>query len=183
MSVPGRRSSGTSLFEVAIGAAIVALLAGVLANRLLFYQEQSEVVAAEQLIGTLRGALQAKYGAARVTQDERERAALGQQNPISWLMRTPGNYLGEYFSPRIDELPKGNWYYDRANKTLVYIFNSRKTFPPEPLKLLKFKVKSFHFPANSQQIVGLTDSEDVALEQVVEFSDVSKNKAVSVPRP
>ena len=148
---PGR---GFSLFEMAVALAVFGILAAVLLNRVLFYQQQAEVVAAEQLIGTLRAALQLKSAQLFIGHREQELTRLADENPIGWLAEKPQNYLGEYYAPDLKEMPQGNWFYDRADKTLVYLLNNSKSFAAGPPNLLKFKVKLARLPTNPAKSSG-----------------------------
>lgn len=165
---------GFSLFEMAVAVAVFAILAGVLANRLLFYQQQAEVVAAEQLVGTLRVALQLKSAQLFIGHRERELSGLVDENPIGWLSEKPKNYLGEYYSPDLRKLPEGNWFYDRADKTLIYLLDNSKNFASGPLKLLKFKVKLARLPANPAKPSGSPALiEGAVLEQILDQAAVT----------
>jgi type II secretory pathway pseudopilin PulG len=172
---PAPKAGGFSLFEFAVATAIFAVLLAVLIDRLLFYRELAESVAAEQLVGVLRTALQMKMSQLTVAQKQQEARRLIGENPISWLSDTPKNYLGEYYSPKINEMPRGNWYYDRGEKVLVYLLNDGKSFAPGPPNLLKFKVKSLHFPSSPAGLNGSpTVIETVVLDQVIDAATVSK---------
>lgn len=39
---------------------------------------------------------------------------------MDWLAQRPPNYLGVLWSPSLDSLPKGSWYYDKPTNLLVY---------------------------------------------------------------
>ena len=143
---PARRLCGFSKFEFALVAALFAVFVGMATNRLHAYQENAELVAVKQLIVSLQAALTLKTAQLTVSQRRADIAALADENPIGWLHDGPSNYLGEYYSPDNEHFPSGNWYFDRSNKTLVYMPWVRKSFSPRSLILLKFKVKSFHPP-------------------------------------
>ncbi|MDB5745981.1 MAG: prepilin-type cleavage/methylation protein [Massilia sp.] len=105
--------------ELAVGAVLAALLAGMLLERLIAYQGETESVAAKQLIGTLRTAL-AMRSAEEITRGgDAALMTLAHQNPMRWLQRTLENYLGEYCSAPKEGLPSGHWYFDRSAETLV----------------------------------------------------------------
>ncbi len=140
------RQRGFTLFELAVAASVLAVLVAVLANRVLFYQEQAEIVAAEQLIGTLRSALQFKNAQLLITRRADALSALAEESPIGWLSEKPANYLGEYYAPDLEKMPRGNWYFDRADKTLVYVLGDSPSFAARPPNLLKFKVKLARLP-------------------------------------
>jgi general secretion pathway protein G len=160
------RQRGVSRFEFAVAAAILAILAGVLLERLAFYQEQAELVAVQEVAANIRAALQVKVTQAQLPGRAVDLGALAGQNPIALLDRKPANYLGEYFSPDNNELPAGNWYFDRSDKTLIYLLNNRETFRNAPAKLLKFKVKSLRLPTKIAKPSGASESAGVTFEQV-----------------
>lgn len=168
---PGR---GFSLFEMAVAVAVFAVLAAVLLNRLLFYQQQAEVVAAEQLIGTLRAALQLKTSQLLISHRGQEVTRLADENPMSWLSEKPANYLGEYYAPDLKKMPQGNWFFDRSEKSLIYLLNNSKSFAAGPPNLLKFKVKLARLPTNPAKSSGSPAlTEGVVLDQVYDQADVT----------
>lgn len=147
MTRPGSPSQrGFALFELAVATVVATLLAGVLLGRLVAYAGESEAVAAKQLIGSLRTALAVRSTHALANGGEPAMLALAHENPMDWLVKRPENYLGEYYSPRESELPKGNWYFDKANRTLVYLSGASKSFSAETPKFLRFKVELLRVP-------------------------------------
>ncbi|MBA5687541.1 hypothetical protein [Rugamonas apoptosis] len=160
------RQRGVSRFEFAVAAAILAILAGVLLERVAFYQEQAELVAVQQVAANIRTALDVKVTQAQLPGRSVDLALLSEQNPIALLDRKPANYLGEYYSPDNAELPVGNWYFDRYDKTLIYLLNKRETFGNASAKLLKFKVKLFRLPISVAKPPGTSETAGVTFEQV-----------------
>jgi type II secretory pathway pseudopilin PulG len=138
---------GASLLEFGIVAAVIAILAGVLLDRLLIYRGESERVAAKQLISSVKTALAVRSAQVISTTGERGLQSLADNNPIGLLTKPPENYLGEYYSPKISTLPKGNWYFDRKDRTLNYITHGLKTFSSGTSTLLRFKVKFIRVPS------------------------------------
>ncbi len=135
------RTHGFTVFELAVVAIIVGVLTSVLLVRLHSYQQNAREVAVQRLVGTLRTALSVKSSQLFVAKREHELRRIIDENPMSWLVETPPNYLGEYYSPEGDALPEDSWYFDRGKKELVYIASKVKTFPRKKLTLLRFKVK------------------------------------------
>ncbi len=163
-----RRTSGFTLFEMAISAIIVALLAGVLLQRLRDYREQAELAAVGHLVGMLRTGLAIKTGQLRARNSEADALDLAGQNPLEWLSEKPPNYLGEYFSPEKSRLPKGHWYFDRKTKVLVYLLNNEKRFPQGTVNTLNFKVELIRLPSNPAKQNGTPGTTTVSLIQVNE---------------
>jgi hypothetical protein len=160
------RQRGLSRFELAVAAALFAALVGIAASRLNWYQQQAESVAAEQLIATLRVALHFRVSHLTAAQRPYEVLTVADENPIDWLSEKPKNYLGEYYSPDNQKLTKGSWYFDRDDRTLVYLLTQQKSFAFRSSLLLKFKVKSLRLPLKPAQQDQSGPIESIALIQV-----------------
>jgi hypothetical protein len=161
-----RRQRGFSRFEFAVAAAVFAALVGIAANRLNLYQQQIESVAAEQLIATLRVALQFRISHLTAEQRQNEVLTIADENPIEWLSEKPKNYLGEYYSPDNKKLTRGSWYFDRGDRTLVYLLSHQNSFAFGSSILLKFKVKSPRLPLKPVQPDESGTIDSMALVQV-----------------
>jgi len=137
---------GFALFELALAAIVLALVTGVLLDRLVPYVGESEHVAAKRLISSLKTALAVRSAQAVSQGGQSAMLIVAQENPMDWLVKPPKNYLGEYYSPNETALPKGNWYFDKGNRTLVYLSASSKSFSAETPKFLRFKVELLRVP-------------------------------------
>ena len=177
-----RRQRGASLLELALAAMVTALLAGLLLNCLIGTREESEQVAAKQLIGSLRTALAIRSAKIISTTGEGGLLALAHQNPMSWLQRPPENYLGEYYSPNKSSLPSGNWYFDRVGETLVYLASADKSFSSGTQKILIFKVKLVHMPGPVNATGREQGSTGLVLDQLSDSSVATQHIAGSVSR-
>lgn len=132
---------GFTLFEFAVVVTLVGVLSAVLITRVQFYQQQAELVAVEQTVATLRAALRMKETQASLAGAKAGRFQIADENPVGWLLEKPKNYLGEYYAPETGTLLNGNWYFDRSDKSLVYLFTPATNFATETSKVLRFKVK------------------------------------------
>jgi type II secretory pathway pseudopilin PulG len=142
MTIPARQTSGGfTLLEAAVVAALFALLVAAFAARVRMLQQETERVVAEQLLGTLRTALQVRSTQARVNQGEGALIHLMDENPMGWLSGKPHNYLGDFYAPDIHEIPRGSWFFDRSDRSLVYLPNDLESFSIKTSKFLRFKVK------------------------------------------
>ncbi|WP_292044322.1 hypothetical protein [Massilia sp. UBA6681] len=144
------RYRGATRFEFAVCIVVVGVLAAVLLGRLLEWRGQSERAAAYHMVGALRTALAAREAQLLTAAGKDAALKLLQENPMSWLLRQPANYVGEYYSPRPEMLRRGAWFFDRADRTVNYVLSS-DTFSSKTSKLLKFKVElsSSYHPAES----------------------------------
>ncbi|MBD8529506.1 MULTISPECIES: hypothetical protein [unclassified Massilia] len=181
------RQGGATRLELALGAILGAVLSGLLLNSVISYQGESERVAAKQLVGSLRTALAVRSARIISTTGEAGLLELSHQNPMTWLQQQPKNYLGEYYSPNKDALPRGNWYFDRSAKTIVYLTAAEKSFSTGTQKFMTFKVKLLRVPGPadaSGQNRGTTGLViDQVVEQVNEQAVAFNNSAGSLPRP
>jgi general secretion pathway protein G len=168
----GKNCCGFTLLEFAVAAGLLGLLAAALLSRVLFYHAEAERVAAEQLVGTLRSALQVRAAQASAAPGGQGLGRLADENPIGWLSEKPANYLGEYYAPPLEELPSGNWFYDRRDRSLVYLPAAYKSFSFQTSKFLKFKVKLFRLPTPRGGGLG-NPNQGIVLDQVQD--DVAVN--------
>jgi len=157
---------GFKLFEFGVVVTVFAILVTVLLQRLWFYQDQAEQIAVQQVVANVRAALDYRLAQGKLPGNVVDLTILSQQNPLAWLTEKPANYLGEFYAPRDDEVTSGNWYFDRSNKTLVYLLNKRSSFGSAQLKRLKFKVKLLRLPKNPVKPTGTTETDGVAFEPV-----------------
>ncbi len=142
----GIAGAGFSLLELLVVVSIIGILAGVLLNRALFYQELAEKTAMEETVGAIRGALHLRMAALITRNRMDEIPRLAKQNPMDWLAEKPRGYAGEYFDPKIGEIPKGSWYYDLKDGSLVYLVNSGRHFASTPggRKWIRFRATVMH---------------------------------------
>ncbi len=115
------QQAGFTLIELMVTIIVAAILASVLLDRMLFYRDQAEKVAMQQVVGNLRSALHMKLASLLARNREQELLQLAQQNPMNWLAEKPSNYLGEIDLSNAKNLEKGNWYFDTSDKRLLYL--------------------------------------------------------------
>ena len=120
---------GVSFLEFAVCIAFVGILVVVLLERALYYQEYAEKTAMEWTAGNIRTSLRYKVADLILANRVSDIQTLADENPMNWLAERPPNYLGELDSAPADE-PKGQWYFDRRNRELVYTVNNRRHFSP-----------------------------------------------------
>ncbi|WP_426104861.1 type II secretion system protein [Massilia sp. TSP1-1-2] len=134
------RERGFSLFELAVTAAIIGVLAGVLLSRIQLYQEEAERVAMESVVGVLRSALSMKAGQLVAQGKQDQLSKLTSINPMDLLAQKPANYLGEFNSPQKEKISRGNWYFNRKKLLLVYIARTGATFQVSDPRQFEFKI-------------------------------------------
>ena len=143
-----RCSPGFTLIELIIVICIVALCAGLLLERLRFYQEAAEKAAMEYNVGVVESALQLRVAALLLRGEERKIESLARANPIDWLMEPPPGYRGEFRAPQ-PAVPRGSWYFDATRNELVYVPNLDAHLErlADGSKRLRFRVRLDFEPA------------------------------------
>lgn len=125
-----RRSAGFSLLELVVSIALIAVFAGMLLTRLLFYQEAAEKAVMELDATKLKLALQVHIGDLIARNQPLDYVAIARENPMQWLAEPVVGYHGEFGGDVSAELPTGGWYFDRSRAELVYVLNLDRNFRP-----------------------------------------------------
>jgi type II secretory pathway pseudopilin PulG len=167
MTTPRKNCAGFTLLEGAVAAAVIGVLVATFIARALFYYDEAERVVAAQLIATMRTALQVRVAQTIATEGEGALASLVALNPLALLHEKPQNYLGEFDYPRIEEMPRASWFYDRTDHSLVYLPNSHKSFSFSTSELLRFKVKFAFLPSPSDSSLSQA-TKGIVLDQVTD---------------
>jgi general secretion pathway protein G len=158
------QAGGASLVEFVVAGAVVAILAGVLLQRLSGYQQQAEGAALQRTLAILHTAVALKAAALRG--QGRDLAELSGQNPMRWLSRPPGNYVGELTTPIAGSVAQGQWYFDRKRHLLVYLLNFANKFPQGTPIARHYQVKLIHRNNSSAGTAGPPTHAGIALVQV-----------------
>ncbi len=139
---------GFTLIELAVVISVVAILIGVLLNRVWFYQEQAEKAAMEQVAGALQSALTMQYGRLLTSGMEAEISALAIDNPTNWLQKKPRNYSGEFYDPTPRSVAPGNWVFDLKTRELIYVLDRADHFIPgkDGQKWIRYRVHLMYDP-------------------------------------
>lgn len=103
-----------------VAASMLAVFAGLLLNRLHYYQEVAEKTNMEATVKALQSGLRYEMARALMAGEAIDYPRLARENPMNWLEQKPPNYLGE-FSRDMEKLSRGAWYFDPRNRELVYL--------------------------------------------------------------
>lgn len=134
------RQRGFTLFELAVAAALFAILVTVFLSRVSDYQQKAQQVAMAQTLGALRTSLRVQVLQLYLAGQRARLPALARQNPFDWLQDKPVNYLGEFDAPALDKLPAGNWLYDKKEQKVIYLLSNGNIFSHTSVGAVKFKV-------------------------------------------
>ncbi len=121
---------GFTLLELIVVITIIAALMGLFAERMMFYQEQAEKTAMQQVEGAVQSALMLQYGQIVTRGKSTDVAALVGDNPMNWLQKKPLNYSGEFYDPPPQAVNPGNWAFDLKSRDLVYVLRNADHFKP-----------------------------------------------------
>ncbi|HEU0219931.1 MAG TPA: prepilin-type N-terminal cleavage/methylation domain-containing protein [Gallionella sp.] len=137
-----RPSKGFTLIELIVVIIIIVVMMGLFLDRVLFYQEQAEKTAMEQVAGAIQSALTLQYGQIQTRGKPSDVAALAQDNPMNWLQKKPRNYSGEFYDPTPLSVDSGNWVFDLKTRELVYVVRNTNYFKPgkDGKKWIRFHV-------------------------------------------
>ena len=133
---------GFTLIELIVVITIVVILASVLLNRVLSYQEQAEKAAMQQVASALQSALTMKYARLMTGGIESKAATLAIENPMNWLAKIPDNYSGEFYDVTPRSVAPGNWVFDLKTRNLIYVVNRGDYFTPEGKSVRKAFLRS-----------------------------------------
>lgn len=122
------KQSGFSLLELVLVIIFISILLAIAVDRLLKLQVDAERTSMEQTLGTLRSAMGIQVASHIVRGEERGLPAQQGANPMDWLSEKPKNYLGVLDDPLLEDVPVGNWYFDKDSKLLIYIVKNSGYF-------------------------------------------------------
>jgi general secretion pathway protein G len=100
-------------------------------DRALYYREQAEKSAMEQVAQDLRSSVHLRVAELALENRFDELKALASQNPMELLAQKPQNYRGMLGRAGAQEVVTGNWYFDGASKEVVYYVDSGRYFAPD----------------------------------------------------
>lgn len=119
---PGTRPKGFSLLELVVVLCIIALLASIAADQLIGIRASAERASVDMTIGNIRSALGIKVASLLSKGNAAAVATLAQSSPMELLADPPETYRGTFFGVDPELFSGGDWYFDRRDRTLVYVF-------------------------------------------------------------
>ena len=135
-------SKGFALIELIVVIIIVVVMMGLFLNRMLYYVEQAEKTAMEEVAGVIQSALVLQYGQILTRGKPSDVPVLAQDNPMNWLQKKPRNYAGEFYEPTPLSAESGNWMFDLKKRELIYVARNAEHFKPgkDGKKWIRFHV-------------------------------------------
>lgn len=136
--IPGTRPSRLRLAELAVIAALVLTLIGVVVHKVWETRAAAERVAVMQTVAALRMGLGHTVAARTARGGLAELAGLHRSNPVALLDEPPAGYLGARDDPDPAAIGGYHWYFDRRERALVYRVANGERFqggPPGPARI------------------------------------------------
>jgi len=120
-SGPIGNARGEVRLEFLVFVITAGILAGILLDRMLDYQEYAEKTAMDLTVLNMRSGLRLRLAELMMQDRMGEAGKLLDENPIKWLETPPPNYRGSLRDVKPGDISPGNWYFDAARKDLVYV--------------------------------------------------------------
>lgn len=138
----GRRARGFSRFEFLASVVLIGVLATVLLEYSLRYQEMTEKAVMEATVANLRSGLRLRIAELMMQDRLSEVGNLLTENPIAWLEAPPPNYIGKIDPITQKGIAEDGWYFNPLKRELVYVPRMSRFFTSEPEgeKVVRFKV-------------------------------------------
>ncbi|MDX1562110.1 MAG: prepilin-type N-terminal cleavage/methylation domain-containing protein [Gammaproteobacteria bacterium] len=114
------KARGFSLLEFVVVIVIIAILSGVLLNRVLPLIGQAERVAFMQTRQQLQSALLLEAAERVVRGESATLSELAGSNPMQLMLEPPANYVGLHPIGSHESAPRRSWYFDEREGLLVY---------------------------------------------------------------
>ncbi len=142
MSTRYRQQGGSKLYEFIWVVLLVGTLSMVVLDYMLRYIEIAEKGAMENTVVSLRSSLNLRLAEVLVSNNTQEALRLARANPMEWLHEMPPNYAGEFSDPQPGSIARGQWYWNRSSRELVYLVDNGRDFTPdaEGLKRVRYRV-------------------------------------------
>ena len=157
------KQRGFTFLELAVVITVISALAMVALNYYYKLLVDIERTAMEQDLGAIRTAISMQvvghFSAGKMSDLKK----LVDSNPMDLLAEKPENYLGVISHYTLEEIEKGNWFYDSQAQILIYLVRNQVYFETdlkEPARaqfkiLPKYSDKKQRF-GSKKEITGLT---------------------------
>ncbi len=127
----GRHQRGFTFLELVVVVLIIAILFLVAIDKYLDLLVDVERATMEQNLGVVRSAVAMQVAKKIVEGEVAQIAGMAATNPMNYLSEQPKNYLGELEQADLAVIEGGHWYFDKAQRSLVYQVKHKDYFQTE----------------------------------------------------
>ena len=128
--------------EVAIYAAVAALVLAVFLERLLYYMELAERTVMEVTVSNVNSALNVRRAYEMLAGRAANDPSAPLRNPFELAGMSPANFHGEIDSPSLASLERGHWVFDRIRRELIYLPRLRRGLTTaDPDSAIRFRLE------------------------------------------
>lgn len=134
--------SGRVRFEVIASLILVALLFGLLVERLLYYEEYAEKTVVELTITNMGASLMLRKAELMMAVAQGTAPPAFADNPVTWLPTPLPNYAGEFAGMASASIGAGVWYFDTTRRELAYRPKLTRHFAPDSAGNREVRIKA-----------------------------------------
>jgi general secretion pathway protein G len=122
---------GFTFLELVVVVLIIAILFVAAIDKYLDLLVDVERATMEQNLGIVRSAVAMQVAKRIIEGEVGQIADMVDTNPMSYLSEQPTNYLGELEHADFAAIEGGHWYFEKAQKSLVYRVKNKAFFQTE----------------------------------------------------
>lgn len=136
------KQRGFTFLELVVVIAVISVLAVAALNHYYKLLVDVERTSMEHDLGVMRSAIGMQVAGHYVTGNMVGLKKLVGSNPMDLLAEKPNNYIGVLGQIRLDDIDKGQWFYDRKEGVLIYLVRNQLYFETElnPPVRARFKI-------------------------------------------
>jgi type II secretory pathway pseudopilin PulG len=115
-----RKESGFSLLELVVVIALFFVFAGVLLERMLFYEAYVERVHFDLTTRQMQSALRMRVAELMINKQAVDYGRIAAENPMDWLEKKPSGYVESLDGNNAGNLSDGEWGFDSTRHQVLY---------------------------------------------------------------
>ncbi len=115
-----RAQAGFTFLELIIVIAIISTLVVFAIDRMLGLRVDAERVALRRNASAMQTAAVMQLSEYLVKRQQNQIREMAGANPVRFLQNPPAGYVGERANPDPNSIAPGDWYFDTADRVLVY---------------------------------------------------------------
>lgn len=114
------RQRGFSSLEFAVVIAVFCVFAGVLLQRLLYYEAYTERVYFDLTARQMQNALRMRVANLMIEKKPVDYVGIAKENPMDWLEKKPAGYVESLEGNDVEDVGNGEWYFDKVQHKVLY---------------------------------------------------------------